>query len=99
MDTHELETVVDRFTSPRGDAPARAPAPEGFVATRGWTCMGPRPSGPPLSPREREILNLVNGGKTRKEVAYDLGVTHSTVRVLYSRAMKKLGGSWRPARF
>ncbi len=98
MATHELETTADRFTSSRGDDPSQAPSDEGFRGTRGWTCAGPRPSGPALSPREREILNLVHGGRTRKEVAYDLGVTHSTVRVLYSRAMKKLGGRWRPAR-
>jgi RNA polymerase sigma factor (sigma-70 family) len=55
-------------------------------------------TGTALSPRERQILTLVNGGKTRKEVAYDLGVTHSTVRVLYSRAMKKLSGRWQAPR-
>jgi DNA-binding NarL/FixJ family response regulator len=67
------------------------------LTTRGWSGAGTREAGRPLSPREREIVTLVNAGKTRKEVAYDLGVTHSTVRVLYSRAMKKLGGRWQPA--
>ena len=67
------------------------------LTTRGWSGAGTREGGRPLSPREREILALVHAGKTRKEVAYDLGVTHSTVRVLYSRAMKKLGGRWQPA--
>jgi len=44
-----------------------------------------------LTPRERQILDLVTGGRTHKEVAFDLGVSDATVRVLYSRAMKKLG--------
>ena len=57
----------------------------------GWL-MVPR-QGPrrPLTPRERQILDCVLGGRTHKEVAYDLGVSSATVRVLYSRAMKKLG--------
>lgn len=50
-------------------------------------------SGPPLalSPRERQVLDSVLGGRTHKEVAFDLGVSDVTVRVLYSRAMRKLG--------
>ena len=54
--------------------------------------MLPR-SGPrlPLTPRERQILDLVLGGRSTKEVAFDLGLSHATVRVLYARAMKKLG--------
>jgi DNA-binding NarL/FixJ family response regulator len=57
----------------------------------GWMMM-PR-SGPrlPLTPRERQILDLVLGGRTTKEVAFDLGLSNATVRVLYARAMKKLG--------
>jgi DNA-binding NarL/FixJ family response regulator len=40
---------------------------------------------------------MIVDGKTRKEVAFDLEIADSTVRVIYSRAMKKLGGHWRPA--
>ena len=59
----------------------------------GWE-MSPR-RGPrlPLSPRERQILDAVLNGQTHKEVAFDLGVSNATVRVLYSRAMRKLGRS------
>jgi DNA-binding NarL/FixJ family response regulator len=45
----------------------------------------------PLSPREKEILDLVNSGRTQKEVAFELGLSAATVRVLHSRAMAKLG--------
>jgi RNA polymerase sigma factor (sigma-70 family) len=51
-----------------------------------------------LSPRERQILDMITMGRSQKEVAYDLGISDATVRVLYSRAMNKLGRrrSWRP---
>ena len=49
-----------------------------------------------LTPRERQILDLVTGGRSHKEVAFDLGVSDATVRALYARAMKKLGRSKRP---
>jgi hypothetical protein len=64
----------------------------------GWMMVpkeGPRR---PLTPRERQILECVLGGRTRKEVAFDLGIATPTVRVLYSRAMKKLGRARTPLR-
>ena len=57
----------------------------------GWWLVSPGRKPERLSPRERQILYLVTGGRSSKEVAYDLGVSDATVRVLYSRAMKKLG--------
>ena len=51
-----------------------------------------------LSPRERQIMTLIIDGRTRKEVAFDLGIADSTVRVLYSRAMQKLSNRHRPVR-
>jgi DNA-binding NarL/FixJ family response regulator len=50
-----------------------------------------------LSVRERQILRLIMNGRSRKEVAFDLQLAHSTVRVLYSRAMRKLGQGGREA--
>ena len=47
----------------------------------------------PLSPRERQIHDLVSGGRTPKEVAFELGIAAATVRVLYARAKAKLGGA------
>ena len=58
----------------------------------GWRLVGPRAHAP-LSPREQQILGLLAGGRTQKETAFELGVSDATVRVLYSRAMKKLGRS------
>jgi DNA-binding NarL/FixJ family response regulator len=50
----------------------------------------------PLSPREHQILDLIRDGNTQKEVAYRLGLSDATVRVLYARAMRKLGRPKRP---
>ena len=49
-----------------------------------------------LTAREGQGVSMLAGGRTRKEVAYALGIAHSTVRVLYSRAVKKLEQSDRP---
>ena len=57
----------------------------------GWRLLSPPDRKTPLSPRERQILNLVVGGLSHKEAAFDLGLSDATVRVLYARAMKKLG--------
>jgi DNA-binding NarL/FixJ family response regulator len=74
-----------------------SPETEQFVAARGWSCSKERQGQRPLTSREQQILTLIVDGKTPKEVAYDLEIAHSTVRVIYSRAMKKLGGIWQPA--
>jgi DNA-binding NarL/FixJ family response regulator len=45
----------------------------------------------PLSPREREVLQLVAEGKTTKEVAVVLGVSVKTAESHRTRIMSKLG--------
>jgi DNA-binding CsgD family transcriptional regulator len=44
-----------------------------------------------LSPREREVVERALSGSDNKVIAYDLGITHSTVKVLIARAAVKLG--------
>jgi two-component system response regulator FixJ len=63
---------------------------------RGWKRVSSPRAQARLSPREEQILDLVVGGRTQKETAFELGVSDATVRVLYSRAMKKLGRSKEP---
>lgn len=48
-----------------------------------------------LSPRERQVLANVALGRSNKEIAYVLGLAHSTVRVLLARSARKLGASSR----
>lgn len=42
-----------------------------------------------LSPREKEVLQLVCSGKTIKETAYEMGLTANTVQTYYKTVMKK----------
>lgn len=52
----------------------------------------PRAPGPTaLSDREKQVLGYARLGHHNKLIAYELGIAHSTVRVLMARAMAKLG--------
>jgi DNA-binding NarL/FixJ family response regulator len=44
-----------------------------------------------LTEREQQVVVSAASGKTNKEVAYELGISHSTTRVLLSRACARLG--------
>ncbi len=44
-----------------------------------------------LTPREREVLDLVVNGRLNKQIAGDLGVAEKTVKVHRARVMEKLG--------
>jgi DNA-binding NarL/FixJ family response regulator len=44
-----------------------------------------------LTQREREVLALVRQGKFNKQIAYELGITESTVKSHVSTVMEKLG--------
>jgi DNA-binding CsgD family transcriptional regulator len=44
-----------------------------------------------LTEREQEIVCSLAGGRTTKEIAYELGISDATVRVLLARACKRLG--------
>lgn len=43
-----------------------------------------------LSEREQHVLTQASLGHTNKEIAYELGLSHATVRVLFHRAARKL---------
>lgn len=52
----------------------------------------PKVRGPaPLTDRERQIAAYVAMGQENKLIAYTLGISHATVRVLVARATAKLG--------
>jgi DNA-binding CsgD family transcriptional regulator len=50
-----------------------------------------------LTERERAVVAYAAMGHTNKLIAYDLGIAHSTVRVLLARAAAKLGARGRAA--
>jgi DNA-binding CsgD family transcriptional regulator len=77
-----VEKVGSMVDQERSVAAVAAP-PREAVNAEG----GPAPG---LSPREREVLTLLGRGQTPKEVAFELGIAHSTVRVLRARAIKKM---------
>ena len=45
----------------------------------------------PLSPREMEILELVIQGMSNREIAYELGISHQTVKNHMTSILSKLG--------
>jgi DNA-binding CsgD family transcriptional regulator len=45
----------------------------------------------PLSERESDVVHRALRGCSNKEIAYDLGLAHSTVKVLMARAAAKVG--------
>jgi DNA-binding NarL/FixJ family response regulator len=59
----------------------------------GLSVRGPEPTAvrDSLSPREREILDLVVQGSTNKEMAKALFITETTVKVHLRHIYKKLG--------
>jgi DNA-binding NarL/FixJ family response regulator len=52
--------------------------------------LGGRAPTEPLSPRERQVVQLVSEGKTSKEIAVLLGVTAKTAESYRTRIMEKL---------
>jgi DNA-binding CsgD family transcriptional regulator len=71
---------------------ARLLARLGTDAAEGGACAGPRSAGepPPLTAREREILQSVAAGLQNKEVAQKLGLSLATVRNHVHNILDKL---------
>ena len=69
------------------------------VLDSGFSFDNRYPKRPPgrvsLSPREREVLQLVARGATNRETAAALGIGEQTVKTLLARAYRKLGVSRR----
>jgi DNA-binding NarL/FixJ family response regulator len=63
----------------------------GFLSGDGLRPTEETPPGTPLTPREREVLQLLAEGKTNKEVAAALGIGLKTVETHRMNLMAKLG--------
>jgi len=44
-----------------------------------------------LTPREREVLQLITNGQSNKEAGRELGISPRTIEVHRARVMEKLG--------
>jgi len=54
--------------------------------------VAPSSTGPDaLTSRERQVVAAAAAGRSNKVIAYDFGLSDSTVRVLLARSAKKLG--------
>lgn len=61
------------------------------VALRIGTVKGRAAEGPTLTPRERDLVDLVRRGMRNREIAEELGVTEGTVKVYLHTLFDKLG--------
>jgi PAS domain S-box-containing protein len=84
--THQLqyETYVDQVLR----AAARLPSPQ--------TTLAPHRLEPlfvyaPLSPREKDVLNLLVQGQAAQKIAHTLGISYATVRNHLQKILHKLG--------
>ncbi|MBN1680615.1 MAG: response regulator transcription factor [Anaerolineae bacterium] len=62
----------------------------GVEAATGPYMVDPNEHFVPLSPREMEILQYVTQGKSNKEIAQSLGISHQTVKNHMTSILKKL---------
>jgi DNA-binding NarL/FixJ family response regulator len=62
----------------------------GVEAATGPYMVDPNEHFVPLSPREMEILEFVTQGKSNKEIAQSLGISHQTVKNHMTSILKKL---------
>jgi two-component system response regulator DesR len=60
---------------------------------RGMTVFAPQAEGPatPLSPREREVLELIGAGATNREIAERLFLSPHTIKDHTTALYRKLG--------
>lgn len=79
---HAIRAIAGGRTALPGDLLRKAMAP----------AAGPRPDDlARLTPREREVLDLVAQGQTNKEIARDLGIGPGTVKAHVEKLIAKLG--------
>lgn len=62
-----------------------------FQAASAPPAEAPPQPGETLSPREREILRFVARGASNKEIARDLGIAETTVKIHVQHLLRKLG--------
>ena len=84
--THQLqyETYVDQILC----AAARLPSPQTTLSPHRLNALTIYA---PLSPREKEVLNLLVQGQAAQEISQTLGISYATVRNHLQKILHKLG--------
>jgi DNA-binding NarL/FixJ family response regulator len=89
----EPDDLVEAVRSvARGDSPLHP-----RVARQLLTSRSPRASGPVLTTREREVLELVRDGLANKQIARRLGITERTVKAHLTSVFSTIGVADRTA--
>lgn len=78
-----VSRIVSTIRDVAGGGPRRHPPP------------GREPTGTRLSPRERQVLELLSQGRTNREIADELGITPRTASTHIAAIYRKLGVSGR----
>ncbi|MDB6040794.1 MAG: LuxR family transcriptional regulator [Verrucomicrobiales bacterium] len=76
------QALVTRIESEARDSNAKPARPKDYVALRSRYAL--------LTPREREVMQLVVNGFMNKQIAAHLGTAEITVKIQRSRVMKKM---------
>lgn len=80
------------IAAPARNAGARVVIVDRFERGGRWFIVGVEQRGDAaLTKRESQVVDAAIGGRSNKYIAYELGVSDSTVRVLLARAARKLG--------
>ena len=72
----------------RGESPIHPRAARQLLGARS---ARPAPSGPDLTPREREVIELVRKGLANKQIARRLGISERTVKAHLTSAFAAIG--------
>ena len=86
-------TCADRRDAPfkgslQASAAARLPSPQTTLAQHRQSALTVYA---PLSPREKEVLNLLVQGQAAQKIAQTLGISYATVRNHLQKILHKLG--------
>jgi DNA-binding NarL/FixJ family response regulator len=87
---HHLTRAIHSATRQNtylGDEVATA----GREGNRGAASAGREPAGRALSPREREVLQLIAGGRSARQIAALLGISETTVKYHRDHIKEKIG--------
>jgi DNA-binding NarL/FixJ family response regulator len=83
-DSEPEALVAGVLAAARGDAPLDARVTKALLPTAG------RSDGDRLSPREREVLDLVSQGMANKQIARALGIAERTVKVHLNSVFRQI---------